>query len=143
MSFKQILIAIDGSAPSIDAARTGFDLAADLSAKVTTIYIVDPPVPYSGGIGIAPDELLRVAGRDSEQAMTALRGAVQVPEGADHLVRVGHPAETILQVARDLRADMIVIGSHGRSGLGRVLLGSVAESVVRQASCPVLVVRKE
>jgi universal stress protein A len=143
MSFNRILVAIDGSAPSIDAARTGFDLAAALAAKVTTIYVVDPPVPYSSGIGITPDELLQVASRDNEHVITALRSAVLVPEGTDHLVRVGHPVDIILQVARDRPADLVVIGSHGRSGLGRVLLGSVAESVVRQAPCPVLVVRKD
>ncbi len=141
MSFNRILIAIDGSAPSIDAARRGFDLAAALSAKVSTIYVVDPPVPYSGGIGIAPDELLQVAGRDNEQVIATLRQAVPVPEGTAHLVRVGRPADIISQVAKDWPADMIVIGSRGRSGLGRVLLGSVAESVVRQAPCPVLVVK--
>jgi nucleotide-binding universal stress UspA family protein len=146
MSFNRILIAIDGSAPSIDAARAGFDLAAALSAKVTTIYGIDPPVPYSSGtsgIGIAPDELLQVASRDHEQVVMSVRRAMHVPEGTTNLVRVGHPVDVILQAATDWPADLIVIGSHGRSGLGRVLLGSVAESVVRQAPCPVLVVRKE
>lgn len=142
MSFGRILIAVDGSATSFDAARTGFDLAVALSAQVATIYAVEPPVSYSGEIGIPGDELLQVASVDDEDVIEPLRRAVHVPEGTPHLVRVGHPADVILHAARDLPADLIVIGSHGRSGLGRVFLGSVAESVVRRASCPVLVVRK-
>lgn len=143
MSFSRILIAVDGSATSLDAARTGFDLAAALSAQVTTLYAVEPPVPYSGEIGLPADELLQVASRDDEIVAEALRRAAHIPEGTTHLVRVGHPADVIVHVARDWPANLIVIGSHGRSGLGRVLLGSVAESVVRRAPCPVLVVRKD
>lgn len=142
MSFSRVLIAVDGSAASFDAARAGFELAAALSANVTTVYAVEPPVSYSDQIGIPANELVQVAGRDDEDVVEALRRAVHVPEGTPHLVRVGHPADIVLQVARDWPADLIVIGSHGRRGLGRALLGSVAESVVRRTPCPVLVVRK-
>ena len=120
MSFSRILIALDGSMVSFDAARTGLDLAAALSAKVEIIYIVEPPVPFSGEIGIPADAVLNVATCDDEAIVENLRRAVRVPEGTTHLARVGHPADTI----------------------SRALLGSVAESVVRHASCPVLVVRK-
>lgn len=142
MSFARILIAVDGSAASFDAARTGFDLAEALSAEVKTVYAVEPPVPYSGDTGLPPDELLQVATRDDEAVIDALRRAVHVPEGASHLVRAGEPADVILKIAKEWPADLIVIGSHGRSGVARLLFGSVAESVVRRATCPVLVVRE-
>ena len=142
MSFRRILIAVDGSAASTDAARKGLELAAALSAQVATIYAVEPPVDYSSEAGIPPGELLQVANRDDEAVALALRRAVHIPDGAVHHVRAGRPADAIVDVARDWSADLIVVGSHGRSGVGRVLLGSVAESVVRRAPCPVLVVRK-
>jgi nucleotide-binding universal stress UspA family protein len=143
VSFSRILIAVDGSTRSFDAARAGFDLAAELSAQVATIHVFEPPVPYSGEIGLPADELLQVANSDDENVAEALGRSVHVPEGTTHMVRIGQPADVIVQAAKDWPADLIVIGSHGRSGFGRVLLGSVAESVAREAPCPVLVVRKD
>lgn len=142
MAFSRILIAVDGSAESIDAARKGLELAAALSAHVATIYVVEPAVDYSSEAGIPPAELLQVANRDDDAVASALRRAVRIPDDAVHHVRVGQPADAIVDLANDWPADLIVVGSRGRSGIGRVLLGSVAESVVRRAPCPVLVVRK-
>ena len=142
MSFKRILIPVDGSAQSAHAAATGRDLAQALGAEIATVYVVEPPVSYSGEIGIPPEELLEVADRDDRAALAELRRNVRLPEEARHFVRVGHPADVIGKVAAEWPADLIVIGSHGLGGLGRALLGSVADAVVRHAPCPVLVVRK-
>lgn len=60
---------------------------------------------------------------------------------AEHRLEVGDPVPTILTVAKEIRADLIVLGTHGRTGLGRLLMGSVAEHVVRKAPCPVLIVK--
>lgn len=141
MSFDRILVAIDGSTLSFEAAKVGIDLAVALGAQIATLFVVEPPVSYSGEIGIPPEELLQVTDRNDEAALAGLRHAMHVPEGTSHQVRVGHPADAIEEVAREWRADLIVVGSHGRSGLGRVLLGSVADAVVRRAPCPVLLVR--
>jgi nucleotide-binding universal stress UspA family protein len=140
MSFGRILIAIDGSKPSFKAARVGFDLAATLAAQVATVYAAEPPVSCSDELGIRPEEFEGEAVHDDEAVLRALRKAVHVPPGAHHVVHVGHPAETILHAARSWAADLLVLGSHGRSGLRRVLIGSVAETVVRRAPCPVLII---
>lgn len=142
MSFKRILIPVDGSPQSVHAAQTGLELAQALGAEIATVYVVEPPVPYTGEIGIPPDELLEVAERDDRDALAALRQSVRLPPEARHFVRVGHPADVIGKVAAEWPADLIVIGSHGLGGLGRALLGSVADAVVRHSPCPVLVVRR-
>jgi nucleotide-binding universal stress UspA family protein len=141
MGFKRILIPIDGSPVSFHAAKVGVELAQALDAEVATLFVVEPPVAYSGEIGIPAGELLQLTERDDEAIVEALRQHVVLPPAASHLVRVGHPADVIDKTSADWAADLIVIGSHGRSGLGRVLLGSVAEAVLRRAPCPVLVVR--
>ena len=63
------------------------------------------------------------------------------PQQVDMVVRVGRPDEVILAVTKDREADMIVMGSHGRTGLDRLLIGSVSEQVIGQTDCPVLVVK--
>ena len=77
-----------------------------------------------------------------DQVLASLSGRVPIPGEAAKYVPVGDPVESIVATARAWPADLVVIGSHGRDGLGRVLLGSVAEGVTRHAPCPVLVVRK-
>jgi len=71
---------------------------------------------------------------------TDAHGAPEIPKVSVH-VRVGLPAEQIVQVAAELQAGLIVVGTHGRRGMSRAMMGSVAESVVRTAGCPVLVMR--
>jgi nucleotide-binding universal stress UspA family protein len=140
MSFRRILIGLDASPISLQAVGTGFDLAAALGAEMSTLYVDDPPVANSGEIGLAQEELLQLADQDD----SAVRQAIQragVPKAAAHFVRVGDPATAICQAAEEWRADLIVVGSHGRGGVGRVLLGSVADAVARHAACPVLIVR--
>ena len=142
MSFKRILIPIDGSPECAHAAQIGLDLAKALGAATATVFVVEPPVAYSGEIGIPAEELLEVSARDDEEALLATRRHVNLPPDTPHFVRVGHPAEVIAKVAAEWPADLIVIGSRGLGGLGRALLGSVADAVVRHAPCPVLVTRR-
>lgn len=141
MPFSRILIAIDGSDLSFDAAKFGFDLAAEVGAQAATLFVVDPAVAYSGEIGIPKGELEYMISRENESVLEGLRRSVRIPEATSHFVEAGHPQDVIVRLARDWSADMIVVGSHGRTGVGRALLGSVAEAVVRHAPCPVLVVR--
>ena len=74
--------------------------------------------------------------------LAELQGRVPIPKEAQRFVPMGDPAPSIAGAARDWAADLVVIGSHGREGVDRVLLGSVAEGVARRAPCPVLIVRK-
>lgn len=142
MSFKRILVAIDGGTLALHAARTGLELSRLLGAEIAIVYAVVPPVDYSGEIGLPADVLLEASSSETAEILKVLRRQVDLPPDASEFIRVGHASEVIIKVAEDWRADLVVIGSHGRGGLERVLMGSVAEAVVRHAPCPVLVIRK-
>jgi universal stress protein A len=143
----RILVPIDFS-PSARAALeyAGF-LADKLGARVEVLHVFEPP----GYVG--PDTLALLPISAGQQEWGATRGDLerqveqflsQTPGGpATHTVRIeaGEPSDTILRVAAEAGADLVVMGTHGRTGLSRLLIGSVAEAVLRRASCPVLTLR--
>jgi nucleotide-binding universal stress UspA family protein len=148
-----VLVATDGSELAIDAARRALPLlSSDL--KVTLLSVVsDLPADTGGGIEgpvYTPEqeEALRASETahatqslaDTEQA---LRGALGNDAVVDRRIEIGDPAGAIVLAARDLGVDLVVVGSHGKGFVSRVLLGSVSEHVVRHAPCPVLVVRAD
>ena len=144
MSFRKILIAVDESAFAARAADVGFDLARALGAEVALIHVVDPSVvAYAPESGIPANDLITEAQQDGRRLVAAFsqRAAVQPPPL--EFIHVGKSGNEIVKAAKEWPADLIVIGSHGRGGVERLLLGSVAEIVTRHAACPVLVVRAE
>ncbi|HME60987.1 MAG TPA: universal stress protein [Candidatus Binatia bacterium] len=144
MSFKKILIAVDESAFAARAVDVGFDLARSLGAQVALIYVVDPSiVAYAPESGIPASELVAEAQRDARRLTAAFTQSAALQPPPLEFIHTGKPPVEIVGAAKDWPADLIVIGSHGRGGVERLLLGSVAEAVMRHASCPVLVVRAE
>ena len=141
MSFKRILIPIDGGEVSRHAAERALELAKALGAEVATVFVIEPPVVAGGNLGFPPPEMMELSSHEDRQIVEGLRRDIALPAEAPHFRRVGGVADTINEVAAEWAADLIMIGSHGRKGLGRLLLGSVAEAVVRHAPCPVLIVR--
>ena len=144
MSFRKILVAVDESAFAARAADVGFDLARSLAAEVAIIHVVDPSVvAYAPEGGIPAGELVTLAQQDGKRLLAAFsqRAALQPPPL--EFIHVGKPASEIVKAAREWPADLIVVGSHGRGRVERLLLGSVAEAVTRHAACPVLIVRAE
>ena len=140
---KQILVPIDFSDCAKKALQYALPLAKEHRAALTLLYVVPPAYGAGeyGGIDYAQLEASMREGGEKELArltVDEVRGEVS----ADALVRVGSPAVNIIEVARSLPADLIVISTHGRTGLKHVLLGSVAEQVVQRAPCPVFVVRE-
>jgi nucleotide-binding universal stress UspA family protein len=141
--YKKILIATDGSEHSERAEIHGLTLAKDSHASVTALYVVEVVHPVKS-IGGPPSLLLegQIEGLVEEGKKIVDR---VVQKGKDMGVEVtplvgkGHPAQEIIEHARD--HDLVVVGTLGRTGLSHLLLGSVAEKVVRHAPCPVLVVR--
>jgi nucleotide-binding universal stress UspA family protein len=141
-----VLVATDGSPSSIAAARSAGELLR--SADQVTLVSVLTEVPgddaggFEGSVFSAgeQDELwkreLAEAGEELERTAAALTNAK-----IDKRIEVGDVAGTVCRVAADVHADVIVVGSHGRGAIERILLGSVSEQVVRHAPCPVLVVR--
>jgi len=143
VSFERILIAVDGEPISAHAADVGADLARSLAAQVALIYVVNSSPGYGADTGVAPNELIDSAKQDGKKLVSEFRSRLSLQSSALDFVQAGGPSTEIVKAAREWPADLIVIGSHGRSGFQRALLGSVAEQVMRHASCPVLVVRSK
>ena len=140
MSFRRILIALDDSAIAAHAAEVGIELAASLKAQAALVYVVDPAPALQTDSGIPAAEWAATLKREAQVFLAATAQRAGQPP-AWQFLREGKPADQILAAAREWEADVIVIGTHGRSGVSRLVLGSTAESVVRHASCPVLVIK--
>jgi nucleotide-binding universal stress UspA family protein len=140
MSFRRILIALDDSAIAAHAVEVGTELAAALTAQAALVYVVEPALAFEPDGGIPAADLLAALKRESQAFLAAAAQRSGEPPPWQFL-REGKPADEIVAAAREWEADAIVIGTHGRSGMSRLVLGSTADSVVRQATCPVLVVK--
>lgn len=141
MSFRRIMIGLDGEPLAFHAAEVGVELARALGAEVALVYVVERLLAQAPGI--APSELIAEDEKEGRSALDDALRLLPVGTSATRLMPTGEPAAEIVRAAREWGADLIVVGSHARHGLGRMLLGSVAEAVMRRAACPVLVVRKE
>jgi nucleotide-binding universal stress UspA family protein len=144
--FKNILLATDGSAASEHAARLAVQLARENGAKLTALYVVDP-YPYLG-IGEANplgfQAYMSAAAQHAAEAHGKILALCQGEPVVDCQPRRAEDvaaASGILQSASQVGADLIVVGSHGRSGVARLMLGSVASKVVAESPVPVLVAR--
>ena len=148
---KKILIGIDDSKYAEHAADYGFDLARKLKAEIGLVHIVEPmitPGTMDTGIGLPVETTVDYAAADvmkiqDEQAENIISRTIK-KHGNDVKVTsftdYGSTADGIIKCSAAFGADMIVIGTHSRSGIDRLLMGSVAEHVVRNATIPVLVV---
>jgi nucleotide-binding universal stress UspA family protein len=134
-----VLHPTDFSSHSEFAAGLAGALARDYGARLVFLHVAKPP-PVFTGEGMLPVDLeeIRAEGAARLNELPGPRGDVR----AERRLEVGDPATEILRVADELSADLIVMGTHGRTGLGRLLMGSVAEQVVRRAACPVLTVSR-
>jgi nucleotide-binding universal stress UspA family protein len=141
--YDSILIPTDGSTHSAEAAKAGLDLAEELDAEVHAMSVVDAELVASTTYttGAAKNEE-RMHEEAEENAKEVAEKARERGLEAVEVVETGIPAEKIVEYA-DENVDAIVIGTHGRSGMRRVLLGSVTDKVVRTASVPVVTVRPE
>jgi nucleotide-binding universal stress UspA family protein len=149
--FKQILVAIDGSPTGNRGLKAALELASSHAASLTIIHVVDDmqSVSYIGDMGYVPadyvDKLLddlRANGRKILAKAEAAAHAAGVDAKALLVEsRGGSIADAILAQTRKVRADTIVLGTHGRRGLRRALMGSDAEAVLRDSRVPVLLVR--
>ena len=142
---KRVLVATDFSPASNAAVAYAFDLAARLGASVHLLHVIEEwalTVTYLKALDI---ELPGLRERVIDEANATLRALAASMAGgstsATTEVREGRPSEVIIEVAGSREADLIVVGTHGRSGVAHAVLGSVAERVVRTAPCPVLTVR--
>jgi len=141
LSFKHILVPIDFSEPSKRALKLASQVAGNFDANLTLVHVCETPA-YAGVSGSSPDfiaSLEKSAARALEEIVEPLRRKLP---GTTSVIRTGIPWQEILLAARDANADLIVVGTHGRTGFARAWLGSVAEKVVRLSHIPVLTVRE-
>jgi nucleotide-binding universal stress UspA family protein len=137
-----VLVAFDGSSLSERALTYALETFPD--ATITTLYVINPVDSVidveAGGLPIAEDWYDNAQERARTIHTTATDLAAEHDTDLDTSTEIGRPATAILEYADDNNIDQIVIGSHGRSGIDRALLGSVAETVTRRAQIPVTVV---
>ncbi len=144
MSFKEILVPIDFSETSLHALRLAVRVARESGGRLNLVHIGVVPYVDAGPFGASVPAML-VAAHDemATQRMHALQRVCreEIPEGmvVRTKVREGFPPEEILAEADESKADVICLGTHGRTGVERVILGSVAERVIRAAKVPVLI----
>jgi nucleotide-binding universal stress UspA family protein len=148
LPLARIVAPTDFSEPSCEALRAAQELALHFSSELILVHIVDPVPPLAPGTSLTS----RVPAFDVAGYQQVLQGSAQ--ERLDSLARTlsadikhrsvvkpGLAAQMIVACAEEEHADLIVIGTHGKTGVKRILFGSVAEKVVRTASCPVLTIK--
>ena len=138
MTAAKILFPTDFSTMGQTALEMATSLARDRAAKLVIVHVEEPPMAYGGG-----ELYYGVQEPDREELHRMLTAVVptDLAVGYEHRLMVGSPAAAIVQLAEQEQVDIIVMPTHGRTGLGRLLMGSVAEEVVRKAKCPVLTVK--
>lgn len=137
-TFTSILCPTDFSPPSQEAFRIACSLARDYGARLILLHVKPREPNPSGVMTMTPEPPEVLAERRSQ--LNAIEPAVPGIQLERHLV-TGSEADDIVRIAADKKCDLIVMGTHGRTGLTRLLLGSVAEHVLRYAPCAVLTVR--
>jgi nucleotide-binding universal stress UspA family protein len=144
VEFKRILCPVDLSDLSIQPLAYAAAMAAWHQARLTVLHVVPTFEPMEVRAGALFEPVQLVYPMPREEVLERLRGAIEKAGGPADDVEVaaeaGDAAPTILDQAVAMRADLLVMGTHGRTGFNRLFLGSVTEKVVRQASCPVLTV---
>jgi nucleotide-binding universal stress UspA family protein len=140
LPIQTILHPTDFSRQSAYALELACSLARDHGAQLIVLHVFQPPLTAFGGptpVPPQPEEDSWEEVRDQLSRVPA--GDPQFP--VQHRLEQGDAVQEILRVAQESACDLIVMGTHGRTGLGRLLLGSVAEQLVRKALCPVLTVK--
>jgi nucleotide-binding universal stress UspA family protein len=144
MKIKTILFPTDFSNGARAAMDHAISLAGDYQAKLILLYVIQDIsiaewyVPSTLAVTNLVEDMQKSAWQEMDKWIAEVSAKVK---DAEKMVVRGVPFAEIIQTAKDKKADMIVIGTHGRSGIDHMLFGSTAEKVVRKASCPVLTVR--
>lgn len=139
--FNKIVLAVDGSEVSKNAVKYAIELAKQSNGMVIAIHVI-PPIDVMDIETFRPEKILEGLKEEGQKMLSevdelAAKAGVKVQTS----IETGVPFEKIASVAETLGCDLIIMGSHGRTGIGKVLIGSVTERVISRATCPVLVVR--
>jgi len=144
MVFKKILIAVDDSDCSYKAAQTGFMLAKDLGAEVKLVCVVDEKylianpefrTSYVDLYNLHLEQAEKIVNKISKELAKGVKIEVETPRN--------NPAAAIIEMTKDWKADLVVMGTHGKSGIAKMFLGSTSQYVIRHLTVPCLIVRDE
>lgn len=145
---RRILVPVDFSEGSRAALDAALMLARGFGAQVDVLHVWEPPayIPIDTAlatIGTGPPRMLaEIARAEAGREMAELLGKLEPSEsGSRSRIEAGDPVHVILQLVDETPYDLVVMGTHGRTGLDRMIVGSTAAQIVRRASCPVLTVR--
>ena len=147
--FKHILLPIDGSALAMKGARAGVRLAKALEARVSAAYVIPPYTPPMYGEGamyipsVEPQEYRRITEKQAGKALAAVEAEARAAgvRCKSLFLTDSQPFKGILRAARSQKCDAIAMASHGRGGLGGLLLGSETTRVLAHSKIPVIVIR--
>lgn len=147
IKYQRILIATDDTECSKKALHHGYNLAKNMESSVALIHVIEPASPTNYGadplMGQQPiivPETTEIQEENSKRLLDEISKEFHDVKEVFTFTRIGTPKQEILTVASEWAADLIIMGTHGRTGFDHFISGSVSESVLRRASCPVLVV---
>lgn len=142
--YKNILIATDGSNYSAKTVEHGIEIAKMLGSRVFTIYVVDTGAFASIPMDMAWENIYEMLRSEGEKATNFVKEKGREEDiDVECIIIDGHPAEEIVNFSENNSIDLIIMGTLGKSGLDRFLLGSIAEKVLRNAKVPVIIIRSE
>jgi len=136
---KKLLVPVDGSKNSDEAVKYACSIAEKFSSEMTLLCVIPPPIILGVEAGIIDYRPLEESGRKVLENSKKITDSLGVKTSTR--LETGQVADTIVNVAKEEKSDLIVVGSRGLSGAKRFLLGSVSNSVSHHAPCPVLIVR--
>lgn len=136
---KKILIAVDHGPMSETVAQYGFQLGNQLGAEMALVSVVDTEYLMTDG-GVTTGEMIEMMKNDFVLKQKTLVEKVFGEKRVDSFIEEGKPFLKILQRAQEWESEMIILGTHGRKGLSHLLMGSVAEKVVRHAHIPLVII---
>jgi nucleotide-binding universal stress UspA family protein len=144
VSFKKIMVATDGSVCSRMAANNAIELARLSGGTIYAVYVVSTSYFSSMAVDLDWERMREAMKKEGKQAVNYVTGVGEM-EGikVESVLLEGHPANELIRYAEEKEIDIIVMGSIGKTGLERLLLGSVAENVVMHSKVPVMVVKEK
>jgi nucleotide-binding universal stress UspA family protein len=141
LSFRRILVGIDGSELALRAALAGVELAQASQAALALCYAIPPAPVFVDAAALTLAGYDRHAEAEGRRILDEARAQLPQAQPVEQRLRYGSAASALLDEAKAQQADLLIVGSHGRSGLQRFILGSVAMQVVAHAPIAVLVIR--
>ncbi len=144
IQFKRVLVPVDFSDFSDRALQYGREMCRKFGAELHLLHVLEVQVTPQFTMGLAVPQRNEESADAAREKLQRLSGEAEDDQIGPVICETAHgrPADKIVQYANDHGIDVIAIGTHGRTGLSHVLVGSVAENVVRHAACPVLIVRQ-